>query len=784
MKLMRKTNIIILLILAVIIIAGCSQRPICGNGNCEMGEEELCPQDCQTPTPTKKCHDTDNGQNIYQRGTTKGLDAYGNNPKDMAIYGDKCDGERLMEFYCKKNSVVMNNVPCEYGCQEGACLHEPSNEIDLSEYPEMYIKEGKFDGVIVIGRNAPSTDTIAAANVAMGLQESMYIEQEVCNDQNECKQRKVMTTKPEIKMDDEVTLGTNIISIGNPCNNQVTRKIMQTGDCNYKVNKENQGIIFAKKQKGYTHLVLYGAKEMDTIEASKVLQNHIRHELNRNPYYVKSDKCTDTDGGKNYNLQGVVTKGNTRNKDTCSNSGMLFEQYCKNGQPVQGTYNCPNGCNDGACVTEQQIEFWIKQGEMTKRTLEGKSYEIEMVDVTESGESCGLRVNGDFLALDIHEVQTINNLEVELVDAKAVQTEQMDADICRLKVKHNPDNTIDNAMLMDEGEYVDRSGHRIKMLDVSGDGEKCGFFVDKDFMWVQEGKTESLNGIEIHLREALDWNSETLLSDNCWFRFMEEEIDTVHSYTWLHEDNTPKVFNYSKKRYKVQLEAISNDAKMCKLRINDKATWFEKKQNRVFNGMNIWVEDIEQVHSTSTRSSCEVIMNATDMPTQHLNGTLLREDIPITVGESRVELTNANENGDACEFSVNQKRFWLQEGEGVSINGTYLYVFDSIPVFYPKDSDECRVHVRSTDTETTYNKGTYLSQQEALTISGFKLELAYITESKDNCGIRWRGNTYAIEVGDKKTFEIGGRQLNLQPVEAIKANAENMDEDVCRIKFS
>ena len=60
--------------------------------------------------------------------------------------------------------------------------------------------------------------------------------------------------------------------------------------------------------------------------------------------------CTDSDGGLNYNVKGTVTSGGAANTDVCSNSGYLFEQYCLNGNPVQATYLCPNGCQDGACL--------------------------------------------------------------------------------------------------------------------------------------------------------------------------------------------------------------------------------------------------------------------------------------------------------------------------------------------------------------------------------------------------------------------------------------------------
>jgi S-layer protein (TIGR01564 family) len=41
---------------------------------------------------------------------------------------------------------------------------------DLNEYPNMFIKDGQFQGILVIGKDAAATDTIGMTNVALGLQ--------------------------------------------------------------------------------------------------------------------------------------------------------------------------------------------------------------------------------------------------------------------------------------------------------------------------------------------------------------------------------------------------------------------------------------------------------------------------------------------------------------------------------------------------------------------------------------------------------------------------------------
>lgn len=67
--------------------------------------------------------------------------------------------------------------------------------------------------------------------------------------------------------------------------------------------------------------------------------------------------CTDTDGGKNYNLKGTVTPaGGSAQEDRCvgtqySYPNRLKEFYCgPDGKHTNELYDCPNSCQDGACA--------------------------------------------------------------------------------------------------------------------------------------------------------------------------------------------------------------------------------------------------------------------------------------------------------------------------------------------------------------------------------------------------------------------------------------------------
>src|SRR4030042_3558703 len=87
-------------------------------------------------------------------------------------------------------------------------------------------------------------------------------------------------------------------------------------------------------------------------------------------------ECTDSDGGKNYYLKGTVKTGSQAGTESCTyctgacpvtttareaepcvvTCGAVVEYYCNNnGVIAEETFNCPNGCNEGACIGVEKV---------------------------------------------------------------------------------------------------------------------------------------------------------------------------------------------------------------------------------------------------------------------------------------------------------------------------------------------------------------------------------------------------------------------------------------------
>jgi len=63
-------------------------------------------------------------------------------------------------------------------------------------------------------------------------------------------------------------------------------------------------------------------------------------------------KCTDSDGGKDYYTKGYCSDSEGNRWDYCANENILMEYYCQDSNTAHLDYQCPYGCEDGACLRE------------------------------------------------------------------------------------------------------------------------------------------------------------------------------------------------------------------------------------------------------------------------------------------------------------------------------------------------------------------------------------------------------------------------------------------------
>ncbi|MFH1052844.1 MAG: hypothetical protein V1740_00335 [Candidatus Woesearchaeota archaeon] len=153
----------------------------------------------------------------------------------------------------------------------------------LTDYPEPFIVNNQFDGIIVVSsggtdNNVIANDMITAGELINGLKSS-----------GSGNTVRIGSTILDSELTESVLETENIISIGNPCSNSITALIMDVpfNTCNdYSVIPNRRGIVKLYQNEDKVHIVLAGWDPMDTRTAARVLVNYRLHDLSGNYHEV------------------------------------------------------------------------------------------------------------------------------------------------------------------------------------------------------------------------------------------------------------------------------------------------------------------------------------------------------------------------------------------------------------------------------------------------------------------------------------------------------------------
>jgi hypothetical protein len=129
----------------------------------------------------------------------------------------------------------------------------------LDEYPSMFVSSGKVNAIVVVDDGAPASYVIVQSGIALSLNEKAGASQQGV-----------------AKLSSEVgKLDRNTISIGNPCENGVSRMILENGeDCHAGFERGRAKIeLVYDEAHDLTHIVAGGYTEKGTLEAAKKLKD-------------------------------------------------------------------------------------------------------------------------------------------------------------------------------------------------------------------------------------------------------------------------------------------------------------------------------------------------------------------------------------------------------------------------------------------------------------------------------------------------------------------------------
>ncbi|MBI2659314.1 hypothetical protein HYX05_04430 [Candidatus Woesearchaeota archaeon] len=244
-----------------------SVLPFCGNGVCDYGEN--CEEDsCCSGKKVDLKYDKENCRMCGYK----------------CDRGYMCDSSRCIEQcpetsgcdyftnpYCEKTPKNINeecdcNEECSsLKCFNGKCIASENN--GLSDYPNLLIKEGKLYVTTVVGDKSSSSNVLAQTYIVSSLS-SLGMDINIKN-----------KLASEIK-----DLNQNIVSIGNPCVNEISAKIMNNPKPCDKDFQRGKSYIKLYKNGDFFHLIIAGYSDIGTKKAAEVLANYENYKFQGNEY--------------------------------------------------------------------------------------------------------------------------------------------------------------------------------------------------------------------------------------------------------------------------------------------------------------------------------------------------------------------------------------------------------------------------------------------------------------------------------------------------------------------
>ena len=133
----------------------------------------------------------------------------------------------------------------------------------MTEFPDLFVDAGKLDAIIAVGNKGSASDVISQSNLIQFF--GIYTNKEVKN---------------SAKLASEVKdMRQNIILIGNPCSNDLTKKILGfPKPCDDDIQKDRAYIYLYENGK-YNYLLVYGYDDKLTRKAVDILINYAPYKL-------------------------------------------------------------------------------------------------------------------------------------------------------------------------------------------------------------------------------------------------------------------------------------------------------------------------------------------------------------------------------------------------------------------------------------------------------------------------------------------------------------------------
>lgn len=318
---------------------------------------------------------------------------------------------------------------------------------NLDKYPDMFIKDGHFDALLVIGEEAKSIDTIGMTNIAMGLQAEAVTKTEVCEGVDE--------DEEGLTVDEGVLIETSNQKLYHWLSLNEIKPVLDDSDLPYVLEDGNyrDNVGPTSNDEDYTQRIELMAGGEYPGDFPRGVTNMLT--FAQDDDYAEYAGFYLVMGDRTPAYKYVLEFDNPIEFE----AGDAREDFMGNTIKIQGeTYTITDVkvSNDKIDRIELLVGdevHWLETDGRVTTTHEGVEREIELVDITDADRpACGLSIDGSMHWLDQGDTVTVDGLTIGVSDAKALK--QAGTGMCKV-------NFGAEKMLLSHGDEVELDGEDV-----------------------------------------------------------------------------------------------------------------------------------------------------------------------------------------------------------------------------------------------------------------------------------------------------------------------------------
>lgn len=319
----------------------------------------------------------------------------------------------------------------------------------LDKYPDMFIKDGQFNALLVIGEEANSIDTIGMTNIAMGLQAEAVTKTEVCET--------VDGEKTGLTVEDGVKIETSSQKLYNWLSLNEIKPVLDSSDLPEVLADGNYRDNLGKtsNDEDYTQSIeLLGGGNYPgdfpggTTNVLTFTQDDDYAEY-AGFYLVMGDSTPLYKYALEFNNPIEFDAGDVKNDFMGNTIKIQGETYTITDVKVKN-----DKINEIHLMVGDEVHWLEADGTITTKA-KGVEYEIGLRDVAEtsSGQRCGIEVDGSVHWVDEGDALTVGGLSIGVIDS--IFTRGSEIGMCKV-------NFGAEKMVLSHGNEVELAGVDIK----------------------------------------------------------------------------------------------------------------------------------------------------------------------------------------------------------------------------------------------------------------------------------------------------------------------------------